>query len=53
MLTGSGDYEIQFDPLIGSNNEAFYAGFGSADVPIEPGECEEDDADGRCAAEQE
>jgi hypothetical protein len=54
VLTSSVDFSLPFDPLIGSNNEAFYSGFGSADVPVVPqAKCDAGGESGSCPDDKE
>jgi len=40
--------QLQFDPLVGTNNESLFTGVGAIDTAMEPGECAKRDKDGNC-----
>jgi filamentous hemagglutinin family protein len=54
LFTVASDYEVPFNPLIGTNNDALFGDvgtFGLADIPLDPIECS-DPTSPQCPAQQ-
>ncbi|MET0180998.1 MAG: hypothetical protein ABW194_11040, partial [Novosphingobium sp.] len=55
ILLNAGNFEIPFDPVVGTNNESLFGdvgSFGLGDLPLSPLECTKDER-GQCVAEEE
>lgn len=48
VLSSAEDFAVPFDPVIGGNNEALFAGVSAIDVPITGTECEDGSTDPQC-----
>ena len=47
------NFSVPFDPIIGSNNEALFAGVAAIDVPVAPVECDAGNTSAQCNVPQE
>lgn len=48
ILSSAEDFAVPFDPVIGGNNEALFAGVSAIDVPVTGTECEDGSTDPQC-----
>ena len=47
------NFAVPFDPVIGGNNEALFAGVAAIDAPVAPVECDPGNTSAQCPAPQE
>lgn len=48
VLSSVEDFSVPFDPVVGGNNEALFAGVSAIDVPITSTECDDGSTDPQC-----
>lgn len=53
VFTAGSDLALPFDPVVGTNNEALFSGFGLIDAPITDTECTPDTTNPACGQNKE